>query len=115
MSDTGKEGSTLSIASWGDQYMVIKALQVGLTQDKACRGWQPKPYQTQLLGKLELQFERVVVRQGPRTPLQRPLMRRSLISLAADKVVDDHLFVPFKSCDDCADRVVCEMNEQCLW
>lgn len=116
MTHTGREGSALSIASWGDQYMVIKALQVGLTQDKICRGWQPRPYQTKLFGTLELQFERVIIRQGPRTPpqLQQPLMRRSLISLAADKVVDDHLHVPFQTCKGCDDRVICEMHEQRL-
>lgn len=116
MTHTDREGSALSIASWGDKYMVLKALQVGLTQDKLCRGWQPKPYQTQLLGTLELQFERVAIRQGPRTPsrLQLPLMRRSLISLAADKVVNDRLHTPFKTCKGCDDAVICEMHEQCL-
>lgn len=105
-------------------YAVLASMKMAFESSEAQVSWQP--YQVYVAGSLEVKFEKVRFKQEPRyaqclqelaqclQELKAPSLKRSLVNLAARHVVEEHLFTPFKACDFCGDRVVCEMEERCL-
>ena len=139
MNDTAEQAHGLSAETWAESYMTIKSIKVSPAQSQTKASWQPyqvnwQPYQVNLTSSLNMPFERVVFKQDPRSvseqvlrslllTSQRKLARkakpvhqkRSLIALAAERVAQVYYpLAPFKACEGCEDRVVCETDERCL-
>lgn len=90
---------------WKEQHMTLGHSQA------VARSYRQLPYMRHVIGTAN-PVERVVFRQEPRT--LQPGLRRSLLNVVSRHVVEQHLHVPFKTCEGCDDAVICEMHEQCL-
>lgn len=132
MNDTAEQAADFSVQAWSETYMTIKSIKVSPAQSQTKASWQP--YQVNLTSSLNMTFERVVFKQDPRSVSEQVLrsllltsqrklarkakpvhLKRSLIALAAERVAQVYYpLAPFKACEGCEDRVVCETDERCL-